>query len=115
MAKTKETPVTEAPRAMNLSVKDARKRQRMVDDGGTPTLRGTIAKIILLGIADAIALFVAMILITGNRIDYAAAVVIVTLIFNLIYQNNLPDAIKCYFSDVYLFCLHKDPADLTKL
>ncbi len=92
MAKTKETPVTETARAMNLSVKDARKRQRMVDDGGTPTLRGTIAKIILLGIADAIALFVAMILITGKRIDYAAAVVIVTLIFNWIYlrRGGLP-------------------------
>lgn len=92
MAKTKETPVTEAPRAMNLSVKDARKRQKMVDDGGTPTLRGTILKIILLGLADALALFVAMILITGKRIDYAAAVVIVTLIFNWIYlrRGGLP-------------------------
>jgi arabinogalactan oligomer/maltooligosaccharide transport system permease protein len=92
MAKTKETPVTEAPRAMNLSVKDARKRQKMVDDGGTPTLRGTILKIILLGLADALALFVTMILITGKRIDYAAAVVIVTLIFNWIYlrRGGLP-------------------------
>jgi arabinogalactan oligomer/maltooligosaccharide transport system permease protein len=92
MAKTKETPVTATARAMNLSVKDARKRQRMVDDGGTPTLRGTILKIILLGIADAIALFVAMILIAGKRWDYAIAVVVVTLIFNWIYlrRGGLP-------------------------
>jgi arabinogalactan oligomer/maltooligosaccharide transport system permease protein len=92
MAKTKEAPVTEVARTMNLSAKDARKRQKMVDDGGTPTLRGTILKIILLGLADALALFVAMILITGKRIDYAAAVVIVTLIFNWIYlrRGGLP-------------------------
>jgi len=92
MAKTKDKPVAEASRTMNLSVKDARKRQKMVDDGGTPTLRGTIFKIILLGLADALALFVAMILITGKRIDYAAAVVIVTLIFNWIYlrRGGLP-------------------------
>jgi arabinogalactan oligomer/maltooligosaccharide transport system permease protein len=92
MAKTKDKPVAEVPRTMNLSDKDARRRQRMVDDGGTPTLRGTIFKIILLGLADALALFVAMILITGKRIDYAAAVVIVTLIFNWIYlrRGGLP-------------------------
>jgi len=36
-------------------------------------------------------------------------------IFNQIYQNNLPPTIKRYFTDVYLFCLHKDPNDKTKL
>jgi hypothetical protein len=36
-------------------------------------------------------------------------------IFNNTYQNNLPDVIKCYFTDVYLFCLHKDPNDHSKL
>jgi hypothetical protein len=36
-------------------------------------------------------------------------------IFNLIYQNKLPQCIKRYFTDVYLFCLHKDPKDTTKL
>jgi hypothetical protein len=36
-------------------------------------------------------------------------------IFNTIYQNNLPDMIKCYFTDVYLFCLHKDPNNHSKL
>jgi hypothetical protein len=36
-------------------------------------------------------------------------------IFNQIYQNNLPPAIHRYFTDVYLFCLHKDPNDTTKL
>jgi hypothetical protein len=36
-------------------------------------------------------------------------------IFDQIYRNNIPDPIKHYFSDVYLFCLHKDPTDVTKL
>jgi hypothetical protein len=36
-------------------------------------------------------------------------------IFNQIYQNNLPPPIKRYFTDVYLFCLHKDPLDKSKL
>jgi hypothetical protein len=36
-------------------------------------------------------------------------------IFNQIYQNNLPQPIQHYFTDVYLFCLHKDPLDKTKL
>jgi hypothetical protein len=33
----------------------------------------------------------------------------------MIYKNNLPESIKRYFTDVYLFCLHKDPKDATKL
>jgi hypothetical protein len=36
-------------------------------------------------------------------------------IFNLIYQNKLPDTIKCYFTHLYLFCLHKDANKPTKL
>ncbi len=36
-------------------------------------------------------------------------------VFGLIYKNILPDNIKRYFTDVYLFCLHKDPLDPTKL
>ena len=36
-------------------------------------------------------------------------------IFDQIYKNNLPSTIKRFFTDVYLFCLHKDPADASKL
>ena len=36
-------------------------------------------------------------------------------LFDMIYKNNLPTNIKRYFTDVYLFCLHKDPKDPTKL
>jgi len=32
-----------------------------------------------------------------------------------IHQNKLPQCIKLYFTDVYLFCVHKDPKDTTKL
>ena len=36
-------------------------------------------------------------------------------LFDLIYKNSLPENIKRYFTDVYLFFLHKDPLDPTKL
>ena len=36
-------------------------------------------------------------------------------IFDLIFQNKLPPEIRHYFTDVYLFCLHKSPTDPTKL
>jgi hypothetical protein len=36
-------------------------------------------------------------------------------IFDIIYQNKLPQCIKRYFTDIYLFCLHKDPKDATTL
>jgi hypothetical protein len=36
-------------------------------------------------------------------------------VFDLIYKNKLPENIKRYFTDVYLFCLHKDPQDPNKL
>jgi hypothetical protein len=36
-------------------------------------------------------------------------------IFKKIYQNIIPHKIKGYFSDVYLFCLHKNPNDKSKL
>ena len=36
-------------------------------------------------------------------------------IFDQVFRNNIPDPIRHYFSNVYLFCLHKDPHDATKL
>ena len=36
-------------------------------------------------------------------------------LFNLAFNNIIPAQIKPYFSDSYLFCLYKDPDDLTKL
>ena len=39
----------------------------------------------------------------------------IRFIFDQIYRNNIPLSIKRFFTDVYLFCLHKDPTDPTKL
>ena len=36
-------------------------------------------------------------------------------LFNLIYNSIVPVEIQCYFTDTCLFCLYKDPDDLTKL
>jgi hypothetical protein len=36
-------------------------------------------------------------------------------LFNQIFLNNVPQPIRHYFSDVYLFCLHKDPNNLANL
>ena len=36
-------------------------------------------------------------------------------IFDIIFQNRLPPQIRRYFTDVYLFCLHKSPTDPSKL
>ena len=36
-------------------------------------------------------------------------------IFNLIFQNHIPKDVHRFFTDTYLFLLHKDPADKQKL
>jgi hypothetical protein len=62
--------------------------------------------------------------INSNSIDHFVSLVKCTIpsakpdlrfIFEQIYQNNIPLPIKWYFTDVYLFCLHKDPTDHSKL
>ena len=69
-----------------------RARRKMVDDGGTPSLRGTIVKIVLLGMVDAAALFVALLLIAQHQWVYFWSVVVVTVILNWIYlrRGGLP-------------------------
>ena len=39
----------------------------------------------------------------------------IRFIFDQIYKNNIPTTIRRFFTDVYLFCLHKDPSDHSKL
>ena len=36
-------------------------------------------------------------------------------LFELIFQNRVPRDVARYFTDTYLFCLHKDPTDHSKL
>ena len=36
-------------------------------------------------------------------------------LFDLVYNNCIPAAVRGFFTDTYLFCLYKDPEDLTKL
>ncbi|MEY4310838.1 MAG: Maltose transport system permease protein MalF [Actinomycetota bacterium] len=61
-------------------------------NGGAPTLRGTVFKIILLAIVDAIAFFAAMVLVAAHRWDYLAGLVLVALVMNWIYlrKGGLP-------------------------
>ena len=91
MAKKTENVAKEA-KAPKESAAVARTRRRMVDDGGTPSLRGTILKIVALGILDAIAFFVAMLLVAKHQWVYLGGVIIVTLILNFIYlrRGGLP-------------------------
>ena len=35
-------------------------------------------------------------------------------LFDLIYNNLIPEPIQQLFTDIYLFCLYKDTDDLTK-
>jgi hypothetical protein len=39
----------------------------------------------------------------------------ISFIFDQIYKNNIPATIRRFFMDMYLFCLHKDPSDHSKL
>ena len=39
----------------------------------------------------------------------------IRFIFDQIYKNNIPATIRRFFVDMYLFCLHKDPSDHSKL
>lgn len=61
-------------------------------NGGAPTLRGTVFKIILLAIVDAIAFFAAMVLVAAHRWDYLTGLVIVALVLNWVYlrRGGLP-------------------------
>ena len=60
--------------------------------------------------ADSIDIFIDLV-----QANIASVPTHLNFIFNQIYQNNLPPPITHYFTDVYLFCLHKDPLDKSKL
>ena len=56
--------------------------------GGQPSLRGTIIKIVFLGLLDAFALFVAFVLIGEKRYDWLAGLVITVGLLNWVYLRR---------------------------
>ncbi|WP_296646752.1 ABC transporter permease subunit [Rhodoluna sp.] len=80
MAKTELEPTTK-PAKVKI-------RRGQLDDGGTPSLHGTIIKIILLGLVDAAALFAFMSLISQSNFGIAALLAGVTLLMNFVYLKR---------------------------
>lgn len=68
------------------------KRNKALNDGGTPSLYGTLIKIVLLGLVSAAMLFAIMILIGNEDYLFAGVVAVVTLLINWVYlrRGNLP-------------------------
>ncbi len=52
---------------------------------------------------------------TSSKAQFPSILKNLNFIFQQIYQNNLPPLIRQYFTNVYLFCLHKDPLNKSKL
>lgn len=77
---------------MSEKTKVRKVRAPKLSDGGTPSLHGTIIKIVLLGIIDAVSLFATMALIGVANYLMAGLVVVVTLLLNYIYlrRGGLP-------------------------
>ena len=71
-----------------------RKRQQKFDlnSGGTPSLRGTLIKILLLGLVDAGIGFVIFLLVAKEKYGFSIFIAIITLIVNWIYlrRGGLP-------------------------
>ena len=63
-----------------------------MSEGGTPSLRGVIIKIILLSLVDAVAFFAVMLLVPAKQWTYIAVLLVVILIVNWIYlrRGGLP-------------------------
>ena len=61
-------------------------------------------------LADSIDTFISLVKISDTTINNN-----IQQLFNLIFQGNIPRIARAFFTDTYLFCLHKDPDDLTKL
>ena len=82
--------------ASNEATKELTRRQRArlraKLEGGIPSLRGTLIKILLLALVDAGVFFAAMLLIAASQIVYTVVLVAVALIINFIYlrKGGLP-------------------------
>lgn len=73
-------------------IKARRKAARHLYDGGTPSIRGQIIKIIILGTIDAFAGTIFFALVGKNQFTFAAILAIVTILINWIYlrKGGLP-------------------------
>ncbi len=69
-----------------------RKSVKQLYDGGTPSLRGTIIKIVLLALLDALTIFVAFVLFMREQWLPVAIAIIGMLIVNWLYlrRGGLP-------------------------
>ena len=79
-------------KARDKEIKARRKAAKHLYDGGIPSVRGQIIKIIILGIIDAFAGTVFFALIGKSQFVFAAVLAIVTLTVNWIYlrKGGLP-------------------------
>jgi len=70
----------------------ARAKQARILEGGHPSLRGIVFKIILLAILDAAAMFAALLLVAKHQWTYLVPLVVITLLLNWIYlrKGHLP-------------------------
>lgn len=79
-------------KARDKELRIRRKAAKHLYDGGTPSLRGQIIKIIILGIIDAFAGTIFFALIGKNQLTFAIILAITTLLINWIYlrKGGLP-------------------------
>ncbi len=72
--------------------KGTRKSNTALNDGGTPSLFGTVVKIVLLGLMSAAMVFAIMILIGNEDYHFAGIVAVATLLVNWVYlrRGSLP-------------------------
>ena len=82
----------DALKARDAEIKARRKAAKHLYDGGTPSIRGQIIKIIILGLIDAFAGTLFFALIGKSQITFAILLASVTLIVNYIYlrKGGLP-------------------------
>ena len=82
----------DALKARDAEIKARRKAAKHLYDGGTPSIRGQIIKIIVLGLIDAFAGTLFFALIGKSQITFAILLASVTLIVNYIYlrKGGLP-------------------------
>lgn len=87
------TPATKAEiKARDKELAARRKAAKHLYDGGVPSVRGQIIKIIVLGIIDAFAGTIFFALVAKNQITFAVILAVVTLAINWIYlrRGGLP-------------------------